>query len=58
MVTLPSGSAVVPAHDGDVDWKCLVEKILVAADRHERHYVVDGARVKLASTVTRIDEGA
>ena len=58
IVMLPSGSAVVPRMMRDVDRERLVEQVLLAADRHQRHQVVGGAGVELAAAVARIDEGA
>jgi hypothetical protein len=46
------------AHDADVDVERLVEQVLLAVDRHQRHQIVGGARVDLSAAQAWIDEGA
>ena len=58
IVMLPSASAVVPRTIATSIGKRLVEEVFLAADRHQRHQLVDAAGVELAAAVARVDEGA
>ena len=58
MVMLPSGSAVVPRIDADVDRNRLVEEILLAADDHQLDQILGRSFVQLATAETRISESA
>ena len=57
MVMLPSGSAVVPPDDADVDREGAVEEELLALDVHRTNEIFLGAFVDLAAAVARVDEG-
>jgi hypothetical protein len=58
MVTLPSGSAVVPRMIPMLMAKSLVEQEFFAADRQQRDQVLGGPRVDFAAAEARIDERA
>ena len=58
IVMLPSGSAVVPADERDVDRERLVEQPFLAVDLDQPDELFRRRRVDLAAVLARIDEGA